>query len=88
MCGHEVLGRVIAPNGEASMAAHDTGDISGLVRWSAVGGIVGTVSFFSLILVIGATHDGYSALSDEIGQLERRVLRGHGRSPPTSSFLD
>ncbi len=58
------------------MAAHDTGDISGLVRWSAVGGIVGTVSFFFLILVIGATHDGYSALSDEISQLGAAGVAG------------
>ena len=58
------------------MAAHDTGDISGLVRWSAVGGIVGTVSFFFLILLIGATHDGYSALSDEISQLGAAGVAG------------
>lgn len=39
------------------------------VRWSSVGGMVGTVVFFLLILVIGVTRAGYSALSDEISQL-------------------
>lgn len=39
------------------------------VRWSAVGAMVGTVVFFLLILVIGATRSAYSALSDEISQL-------------------
>ena len=58
------------------MAAHDTGDTSGLVRWSAVGGSVGTVSFFFLILVIGTTHGGYSALSDEISQLGAAGVSG------------
>lgn len=53
------------------MGAHDTGDISGLIRW-----IVGTVSLFSLILVIGATHDGYSALSDKISQLGAAGVAG------------
>ncbi len=53
------------------MGAHDTGDISGLIRW-----IVGTVSFFSLVLVIGATHDGYSALSDKISQLGAAGVAG------------
>lgn len=39
-------------------------------------GIVGTVSFFFLILVIGVTHDGYSALSDEISQLGAAGVSG------------
>ena len=39
------------------------------VKWSSVAAMVGTVVFFLLILVIGATRDGYSALSDEISQL-------------------
>lgn len=39
------------------------------MKWSLVGGIVGTAVFFLLILVIGAARDGYSALSDEISQL-------------------
>jgi hypothetical membrane protein len=62
--------------GEARTAAKDMGDINRLVRWSAVGGIVGTVSFFLLILVIGATHDDYSALSDEISQLGAAGVSG------------
>ncbi len=88
ICGDGALGRIIASNGDASMGGHDTGDINGLVRWSAVGGIVGTVSFFFLILVIGVTHDGYSALSDEISQLGAAGVSGHGRRQPTSSLLD
>ena len=39
------------------------------VRWSALGGMVGTISFFLLIFIIGATRDGHSFLSDEISQL-------------------
>jgi hypothetical membrane protein len=39
------------------------------VKWSSIGALVGTVVFFMLILLIGATHDGYSTLSDEISQL-------------------
>jgi hypothetical membrane protein len=39
------------------------------VRWSSIGGIVGTAAFFLFILVIGAARDGYNALSDEISQL-------------------
>ena len=38
--------------------------------------MVGTVGFFVLILVIGATRDGYSALSDEISQLGAAGVSG------------
>ena len=35
----------------------------------ALGGIIGTVLFFAFIIIIGATRDGYSFLTDEISQL-------------------
>ena len=45
------------------------GDGDRLVRLLAMGGMFGTVLFFGLISIIGATRDGYSFLTDEISQL-------------------
>ncbi len=45
------------------------GDGDKLVRLLALGGMFGTVLFFALIFIIGATRDGYSFLTDEISQL-------------------
>ncbi len=45
------------------------GDGDRLVRLLAMGGMFGTVLFFGLIFIIGATRDGYSFLTDEISQL-------------------
>ena len=45
------------------------GDGDRLVRLLAMGGMFGTVLFFALIFIIGATRDGYSFVTDEISQL-------------------
>ena len=47
-----------------------------MVRWLAAAGVVGTVLFFALILIIGATRDGYSLLTDEISQLSASGVSG------------
>ncbi len=51
------------------MTGGDDAEGDRLARSLAIGGMFGTVLFFALIFIIGATRDGYSFLRDEISQL-------------------
>ena len=58
------------------MAPGDGTEGERLFRWLAVAGMLGSVLFFALIFIIGATRDGYSLLTDEISQLSASGVPG------------
>jgi len=74
--GRVDVGMVARSRSEGFVAAGDGPGRGAMVRWLAAAGVIGTVLFFALILIIGATRESYSLLSDEISQLSASGVAG------------